>query len=102
MKFFINLGPNWEEASVKATNVTEKTVPATLIIAPEIVDRMLRAEAELFTRKKLNQLSCDITIELSKITKIMERRIAKQIISTGRNQNVVSNSFPKKISFFML
>ena len=52
MKFFISLGPNWEEASVNATRVTEKTVPATPIIAPEIVDRILRAESELLTRKK--------------------------------------------------
>ena len=55
IKFFISLGPNWEEARVKATNVTEKTVPATPIIAPDMVDKMLRAESELLTKKNLNQ-----------------------------------------------
>jgi hypothetical protein len=52
MKFFMSRGPNCEDANVRATSVTEKTVPATPIIAPEIVDKILLAESELFTRKK--------------------------------------------------
>lgn len=98
----MSLGPNCEEANVKATSVTEKTVPATPIIAPEIVDNMLRAESELFTRKKRTQPSRSIEIELSNDTRPMDIKIAKPIVSTGTNQNVAINSFQRKSSFFML
>jgi hypothetical protein len=63
MEFFINLGPNCEAARVSATSVTEKTVPATPIIAPEMVDKMLRAESGLFTNKKSTQPYFGIVME---------------------------------------
>ena len=99
MKFLISLGPNCEDASVKTTNVMEKTVPATPIIALEIVDKILRAESELSTKKKRTQPSLDILIELSKYTKLKDRTIDKPIIKTGRNQKVAPNSFQKKVVF---
>ena len=51
MKFLINLGPNCEEAKVKATKVIEKTVPATPIMAPEIVVKILLAESGLLVSR---------------------------------------------------
>lgn len=101
MKFLMSLGPSCEEASVKATSVMEKTVPATPIIALDMVDNMLRAESELFTKKKRAQPSFGIVIKLSKYTKPTDNRIEKLIISTGRNQKVAPNSFQKKSSFFI-
>lgn len=79
----------------------EKTVPATPIIALDIVDNMLRAESELFTKKKRTQPSFGIVIKLSKYTRQKDNRIEKPIISTGRNQKVAPNSFQKKSSFFI-
>lgn len=88
MKFLINRGPNCDEANVKATRVTEKTVPATPIIAAEIVDKILRAESALFTKKYLLIPSLEISIFWSKITKATERNKAIPIIKTGTNQKV--------------
>ena len=80
----------------------ENTVPATPIIALEMVVNMLRAESELFTKKNRTQPSLGIVMKLSKYTKPMDRRIEKPIISTGRNQKVSPNSFQKKSNFFIL
>lgn len=102
MKFLMSLGPNCEEASVKATSVTEKTVPATPIMAPDIVDKILRAESELFTRKKRTHPSRVMDKVLSKDTSPTDKKIVKQIMMTGKNQNVDSSSFQKNSSFFML
>ena len=102
MKFLMSLGPNCEDASVKTTSVIEKTVPATPIIALEMVDNILRAESELSTKKKRIQPSLEIVIELSKYTSEKANRTEKLIISTGRNQKVAPNSFQKKSIFFML
>jgi len=82
--------------------VMEKTVPATPIIALDMVDNMLRAESELSTKKKRTQPSLGIVIMLSKYTREIDNRIEKHIISTGRNQKVAPNSFQKKSIFFML
>ena len=101
MKFLMSLGPNCEEASVNATSVTEKTVPATPIMALEMVDNMLRAESELFTRKKRSQPSCEMDTELSRDTRLIDKITAKQMMSTGKNQNVAINSLRKKRGFFM-
>ena len=102
MKFLMSLGPNCEDASVKATSVMEKTVPATPIIALEMVVNMLRAESELLTKKNRLQPSLGIVIKLSKYTEQMANRIEKLIISTGTNQKVAPNSFQKKSIFFIL
>ena len=99
MKFLMSLGPNCEEASVKATSVTEKTVPATPIMAPDMVDKMLRAESELLTRKKRIQPSCGMATALSRETRAMDKNTAKLIVSAGKNQNVAVSSFQKKCSF---
>lgn len=102
MKFLISRGPNWEDARVKATRVTENTVPATPIIAPDIVVKILRAESGLLTNKKRIQPSCEMERELSKDTRVIDNTTAKQIMSTGKNQKVAISSFKKKISFFIL
>lgn len=102
MNFLMSLGPNCEEARVRATSVTEKTVPATPIIAPDIVDKMLRAESELLTRKKRIQPSCGMLVILSNETNPTDKKTAIPIIRTGINQKVAVNSFQKKSSFFML
>lgn len=73
----------------------EKTVPATPIIALDMVDNMLRAESALSTKKKRIQPSCEIVIKLSKYTRKMDRKIEKPIISTGKNQKVAPNSLQK-------
>ncbi|GAB3645827.1 hypothetical protein GCM10028791_04720 [Echinicola sediminis] len=51
MKFCNNRGPNCEDAKVNATRVMEKTVPATPIIAPAMMDKILLAESTLPIRK---------------------------------------------------
>ena len=101
MKFLISLGPNWEDASVRATRVTEKTVPATPIMVPDMVDNMLSAELGLFTRKKRTQASYEMVISLSNETKPIDKKTTKQIIRMGTNQKVAINSFQKKSSFFI-
>jgi hypothetical protein len=92
MKFLISLGPNWEEASVSATRVTEKTVPATPIIAPDIVDKMVLAESDPFTKKKRVNPSCRKLIWPSKDTRPTDSSTEKTIIVTGINQKVAFNS----------
>lgn len=101
MKFLINLGPNCEEAKVNATSVTENTVPATPIIAPDMVDNILRAESALFTKKKRPKPSCDISITLSKDTNPIAKKIVIKIINTGTNQKVAFNSLKKNSIFFI-
>ncbi len=93
MKFLMSRGPNWEDASVKATNVTENTVPATPIMPPDMVDKMLRAESELLTKKNRTQPTCEIVTELSSDTSPMDNAIENAMMSTGRNQNVDVISF---------
>ena len=91
----MSLGPNCEDASVKTTSVMEKTVPATPIIALDMVVKMLRAESGFSTKKNRTKPSLEIVTELSKYTKPIDNTMEKLIISTGRNQKVAPNSFQK-------
>lgn len=50
MKLRMRRGPNWDDAKVRATSVMEKTVPATPIMAAEIVAKMVLAEDALPTK----------------------------------------------------
>jgi hypothetical protein len=81
----ISRDPNWEDASVKATSVMEKTDPATPIMAPEIVDNMLRAESELFTKKKRAIPSRGKLNLPSMYTRPIDNRIAAIMVITGIN-----------------
>lgn len=101
MKFLMSLGPNCEEASVSATSVMEKTVPATPIMALEMVESMLRAESGLFTKKKRIRPLLGMVTILSRYTSPIDRRMEKLIMSTGTNQKVAPSSFQKKSIFFM-
>ena len=102
MKFFINRGPNCDEAKVNATSVTEKTVPATPIIAPDMVDNMLRAESALVTKKNLPNPSCEKLHFWSKITNPIERKMERMIINTGTNQKVAITLLYRKSIFFIM
>jgi len=102
MKFFISLGPNCEEASVNATRVTEKTVPATPIMAPDIVDSILRAESALLTRKKRPGPVCGKLIIPSMYTRLIAKMTDMKIIIIGINQKVAFSSFQKNSSLFII
>ena len=101
MKFFISLGPNCEDASVNATSVTEKTVPATPIIAPDIVDKIILAESELFTKKNRIKLLREILIHPSIYTRPIDNNIDIMTRTEGINQNVAFNFFHLKINLFI-
>jgi hypothetical protein len=89
------------DANVRATNVTEKTVPATPIMAPEIVESTLLAESALPMNKNLPIPSCETSVLLSKFKRNKAKVIDPNIISTGTNQKVDFSSFQKKSSFFI-
>lgn len=101
MKFLINLGPNCEDAKVNATSVTEKTVPATPIIALDMVDNMLRAESALFTKKKRPKPSCENSVTSSKDISPIANKMVIKIIKTGTNQKLAFNSLKKNSIFFI-
>jgi hypothetical protein len=91
--------PNWEEAKVKATKVIENTVPATPIIAPEIVDRTLLAESALSVMIKLKYFKEAISTERSMTISPEAKAIENKMMSTGINQKLPLNSFNKNLSF---
>ena len=73
---------------MSATKVTEKTVPATPIMAPDMVVSILRAESELFTRKNLVIPSLDTSITPSRVTRAIDNSMDIPMMMTGTNQNV--------------
>jgi hypothetical protein len=101
MKFLISLGPNCDDARVRATSVIENTVPATPIIAPDMVESMLLADAELDTKNNRFIPLLVMFTKLSKYTKPAARIIEKSKINTGTSQNVVFNSFQENSNFFI-
>ena len=93
MKFLTNLGPNCDDAKVKATSVMENTVPAAPIIAPEMVVKILRAESGLFTKNIRAKPSLGMVTIPSRYTNPIDIKIEIMRMSTGINQNVILSSF---------